>query len=85
MERSKKDLLPSTESVQQICARTKLTVIVVSKGTSILITARHRAMKFATHLWYEYAQVPVDLFFENRVPIPFEVTVCFSTSPPFVS
>ena len=55
-------------------ARTKLTVIVVSKGT---ITARHRAMKFATRLWYEYAQVAVDLFFEKSVPFPFEVTVCF--------
>ena len=41
-------------------------------------------MKFATRLRYKYAQVAVDLYFENSIPIPFEAMLCFSTSSPFV-
>ena len=87
MEQSKKDSLPSTEKCAiNTHARTKLTVIVVRKGTSISMNARYRVMKFATRLRYEYVQVAVDLFFEKSVPFPFEAMVCFcSTLPPFVS
>ena len=35
-------------------------------------------MKFDAHLQYGYAHVAVDLFFENSIPITFEVMVCIS-------
>ena len=38
-------------------------------------------MEFVTHLQYEYAQVAVDLFYENLTPVHCSVAVCIHVSP----
>ena len=43
----------------------------------------YRALKFATHLEYEYAQVAVDLFCENVILVHCPVIVCNYVSPFF--
>ena len=44
----------------------------------------YRALKFVTHLEYEYAQVAVDLFCENVTLVHFSVVVCNYFSPFFL-
>ena len=61
---------------QIIHARMKLTVIALSKSTSILVMVLYRALKFVTHLEYEYAQVTVDLICENITLVHCSVLVC---------
>ena len=38
-------------------------------------------MEFVTRLQYEYAQVAVDLFYENLTPVHCLVAVCIHVSP----
>ena len=40
----------------------------------------HRAMELVTHLWYEYAQVAVDLFYENATLVHHLVVVFIHVS-----
>ena len=41
-------------------------------------------MEFVTRLQYEYAQVAVDLFYENLTPVHCSVAVCIHVSPFFM-
>ena len=41
-------------------------------------------MEFVTRLQYEYAQVAVDLFYENLTPVHCSVSVCIHVSPFFL-
>ena len=41
-------------------------------------------MEFVTRLQYEYAQVAVDLFYENLTPVHCSVVVCIHVSPLFL-
>ena len=41
-------------------------------------------MEFVTRLQYEYAQVAVDLFYENLTPVHCSVVVCIYVSPLFL-
>ena len=38
-------------------------------------------MEFVTRLQYEYAEVAVDLFYENLTPVHCSVAVCIHVSP----
>ena len=73
------------KSAQQICARTKLIMIAVNNSISF-------KQQFDTELWnllyvlqYEYAQVTVDLLYENITFVHCSVAVCIHVSPFFVS
>ena len=44
----------------------------------------HKALKFVTHLEYEYAQVAMDLFCENVTLVHCLVVVCDYVSPFFL-
>ena len=41
-------------------------------------------MEFVTRLQYEYAQVAVDLFYENLTPVHYSVAVYIHVSPFFL-